>query len=199
LTKPSFNRLHIEQIRDGSVQWPEDKDFSLFFEENTAAELIPIFKDQFDSAKFITLRDRDNKPIGRAVVNGSVKLSTEVTFWVGVGNLLTSRVMWLVWPLIALGIYLAIKMNPALGTQDLRSEFVSGLKNFKAAPFLSIFQTSSSKTPSATSPSEPERSFELGFFFRLGLRQTNREYQAKIVLNSSKKQNQNQEQNNPLE
>jgi len=199
LTKPSFNRLHIEQIRDCSVQWPEDKDFSLFFEENTAAELIPVFKEQFDSAKFITIRDRDNKPVGRAVVNGSVKLSTEVTFWVGLGNLLTSRVMWLVWPLIAFVIYLAIKKEPIWGTQKLRPEFVSKFKNFKAGPILSIFNTSSSKTPSANSLSEPERSFELGFFFRLGLRQTDREYQAKIVLNSSKKQNQNQEQNNPLE
>jgi len=149
-------------MRDGSVQWPEDKDFSLFFEENTAAELIPIFKEQFDSAKFITIRDRDNKPVGRAVVNGSVKLSTVVTFWVGLGNLLTSRVMWLVWPLIAFGIYLAIKMEPIWGTQNLQPEFVSKFKNFKAGPILSIFNTSSSKTPSANSLSEPERSFELG-------------------------------------
>ncbi len=112
--------MHIGQIRDGSVQFPLEKDFSIFFEENTAGELLPIFRDRFDSAEFITIRDRDEKPIGRAVVNGTVELSTSVTFWVGIGDLLTSRVMWLVYPLIALGIYLVFKMKPTWSFQDLR-------------------------------------------------------------------------------
>ena len=187
LTEPNFESVHIQKVLNGTVNWPEHKNFAVFFEENTASELLPIFKNRLNSAEFITLRDRDGKPIGRAIVSGNVELSTSVTFWSGTEKLLTSRVMWLVLPLFAFGIIL-FKMNSTWSFQDMRSGLTDRLERVRAFPFLPVFQRSTSDKISGAVSSEPGNTIELGFFLRLRLPKEDRNFQAKIVLNSHQDQ-----------
>ena len=183
LLQPEFESVPISTVQNGTSVWPGAGDYAIFFEEYNAAELLPLFKSEINQAEFITLRDRDGKPIGRAIVSGEVKISTTVSFWRGVGNLLTSRILWIVLPLFALGLYQLYQIYPDLNLQKLRSWISGALNKSKKLPYL----PSSKSTPSEISVGEstegPGRSFELGFFIRWGFRKPKHNYEVKIALN----------------
>lgn len=195
LAQPEFESIPISTVQNGTFVWPGASDFAIFVEEYNAAELLPLFKGELNQAEFITLRDRDEKPIGRAIVNGEMKLSTTVSFWRGVGNLLTSRIIWIVLPLIALGLYQLYQIYPNLNLQKLRSE-ISGVKN-KSKKF--AFLPSSTSTPTEIRVGEstegPGRSFELGFFIHWDSRKTKHNYEVKFALNHQKDHQDSQGEN----
>ncbi|RLD08764.1 MAG: hypothetical protein DRI65_01335 [Chloroflexota bacterium] len=183
LTQSEFESVPISSVRNGTSVWPEGSDFAIFFEEYNAAELLPLFKRELNLAEFITLRDRDERPIGRAIVNGEVILSTTVSFWRGVGNLLTSRILWIVLPLFALGFYQLYQISPDLNLQKLKPGITAGLIKMRNYPFLVSSKSMPSGIPTGETTEELSRSFEFGFFLRLRSRKTKHNYELKVALN----------------
>lgn len=193
LTTPKFDSFLIDDVLSGAVKWPTGENFSIFIEEPNAEVLVPLIVEQLDQVNLETFRNRDGNPIGRAIVGGTVNLSTSVPFLTGLGNLLLSKVMWLIWPLVGLELYLVYKMYPELRLRYLRAGTIKGKERLKETPFFSKLRKSS--IPDAESyqkiktegvPLEPTNAFELGFFIRFGFAKVNRYFQAKIVLNHQK-------------
>jgi hypothetical protein len=191
LTEPQFVLIEIEDVLNGSAVWPEDQNFSIFYEESSVERLLPIFETEFKPNDFVTFRDRDRNPVGRAIVQGDVDLSTEVPFLAGAGNLLSSRVMGLVIPLLLLELYLLFKMKPGLSLQQVQAGVQNGLRKVQGkirGPKLA--DTSPSKTAPRTSP-RSSNTFEVGFFIRLGKQNV----QTKLVIDHQKDPPENQEEN----
>jgi len=193
LTTPQFETVNSNEVLHGKVQWPLAQNYSIFIEEPQAETLAPIILRELGQAKFKTFTDRDGNPVGRAIVKGSVNLSTSVTFLTGLGNLLISKVMWLIWPLVGLALYLVYKTYPGLRFRTLRAGTIKGTEKLKDRTFFPKLQKSSTRDAESYQilsaeavPPEPANSFELGFFIRLGLRKANRYFQAKIVFNHQK-------------
>ena len=197
LTEPAFESVQADRVLEGSINWPRERNFAVFYDE-FAPELLPqALKDQLSLGSFITFRDQDERPIGRAVVNGQVTLFTAVGLWAGIGKLLTSRVMWLVLPLIILEFYLMYKIDPEWWKfQERRSELAESLTWLKSLPFLPAARDSAAPVQAQAGPPEPGRFIELGVFFRLGLRKGDRTYQAKITLGSKREANQDGDESN---
>lgn len=191
LTEPVFESVQADRVLDGSINWPRERNFAVFYEE-FAPELLPqALKDQLSLGSFVTFRDQDERPIGRAVVNGEVALFTAVSLWAGIGRLLSSRVMWLVLPLIFLEFYTLFKIDPEWWRfQKQRSKVAESLAGLKRLPFLPAVRASAAPEQAQAALDESGRFFELGFYFRLGLRKTDRTYQAKIVLGSRREDRQ---------
>jgi hypothetical protein len=186
LAQPEFESVPISAVQNGASVWPEGSNYAIFFEEYNAAELLPLFKRELNQADFITLRDRDENPIGRAIVNGEVILSTAVSFWRGAGNLLTSRTLWIILPLIALGYYQLYQIYPDLTPQKMGSWISAGLNKSKKSPFLPSSLSTPSGKPPETTLDEPGRSFELGLFLRWRTRKNKHNYEIKIALGHCK-------------
>ena len=201
LTTPKFESFFIDDVLSGAVKWPSVDNFSIFIEEPNAEILVPLILEQLDQVNVEIFRNRDGNPIGRAIVGGTVNLSTSVPFLTGLGNLLLSKVMWIIWPLVGLELYLVYKMYPELRLRNLRAGTIKGKEKLKDIHFLPKLHTSSipdaepyQKIQTGSVPQEPTNTFELGFFIRLGFAKVNRYFQAKIVLSHQKNKSPSQEE-----
>ncbi len=186
LTKPVFESVRADRVLDGSIKWPRERNFAVFYEETAPVLLSQALKDQLNLGSFITFRDQDERAIGRAVVNGKVTLFTAVSLWTGIGRLLTSRVMWLVLPLILLELYLLYKINPQWWKfQEQRAWLAESISGLRIQPSRLAVKAAAEK-PARAAPGEPGRFIEFGIFLRLSLRKIDRYFQAKIVLGSGR-------------
>ena len=181
LTEPGFTRIPIEDLRAGIATWPTVENYAIFFEETSAPEILSKLKGKFEDAEFVTLLNRYDNPIGRAVVQGSMDLDTSVSLWEGVGNLLVSRVMWLVLPLFALYLYIQYRTNSLSSLPEIWTR----TKDYLGVSILPALRKDLREKPEKVDHGQG-RSFEFGVFLRLGPQGNKREYQAKIVLGSGK-------------
>lgn len=175
LTDLEFGSALYTDVLHGAAPWAGSSQYAIFYEETLVGDLLPYFKDQLDSADYITFRDQDERPIGRAVVMGDVQLSTAASFWVGLGRTLTSRVMWLAVPLLSLGIFLLFKANPGWSLGSLGPALLGSWKGTRLAAAIPA-------QPEDFDAGELDRTIQVGFFIRL----SKRLYQAKIVLGAQR-------------
>ena len=186
LAQPEFESIALSAVQNGTAAWPGGSDFAIFIEEYNTADLLPFFKDELESAEFITLRDRDKRPIGRIIVNGEVKLSTTVSFWAGLGNLLTSRTLWIILPLTAVGLYQLYQTSPDSSLQKLKSSYSAGMNKIRDFPVFRSFKRTKPGRQAGETTGKPVRSIELGFFMGWGSRKNKHEYELKISLGHRK-------------
>lgn len=182
LAEPEFESVPFAAVQNGSAAWPDKGNFAIFFEEYNAAELLPVFKREISQADFISLRDRDDHPIGRIIVKGDVDLTTSVPLWSGVGRLLTSRILWIVLPLIGLGIYHYYQIEPGRNVQEWRAGVSAYLNKVRKLPSLSPSKSTSSGKAAEGALQEPGRSIELGFFMRWRTARNKHQCEVKIGL-----------------
>jgi 4-amino-4-deoxy-L-arabinose transferase-like glycosyltransferase len=201
LTSPHFKSVSLDDVLNNNVSWPSGKDFSIFIEEAHAEALVPLILKEFDQANLETIRNRDGNPIGRAIVQGSVILDTTVPLFAGLGSLFTSRVLWVILPLVLLELFLLYKMYPEMRFRNFQAGVISWKEKLTDMPFIPSLGKSSLQDSGAQQISEPEgepaepgNAFEIGFFIRLGLAKVTRNYQAKIVLSHQKNKSPKQEE-----
>lgn len=189
LTKPAFDSVYIEDVLNGAVDWPTDENLSIFVEESQADVLVPLLQEQVDRVELRTFTNRNGTPIGRALVRGTVNFTSAPTLQSGLGDLFTSRVMWIIWPLVGFELYLLYRMFPRLHLQNLRRK-PTGKK--EGAPDISaVIETQKPSPQVAVSKSKqeisPERStFELGILLRFRMKKIHRNIEAKFVVNTQK-------------
>jgi hypothetical protein len=140
----------------------------------------------FGAGSITTIQDRDQNAIGRAVVQGNVDLSTEVPLSTGLLNLFTSRIMWLIIPLIALEVYLIYKIRSDLNLTVLSEGYRSVRDFLGQVPVKLKLERISPHTQDQDITASQPNSFEFGFFIRLGVKNVIRNFQAKIELHSQK-------------
>jgi 4-amino-4-deoxy-L-arabinose transferase-like glycosyltransferase len=186
LTNPQMSSVSLTDVTSNNVEWPQNKDFAIFIEEFQAELLLPKFAETFGSGSITTILDRDRRAIGRVVVQGNVDLATEVSLFTGLKNLFTSRIMWLILPLVALELFLIYRMRSELNLQPLKEGYRSVRDFVGQVPLkIDLGKTPTQSQPKELSTSTP-RSIEFGLFLKLGLRNVARDFQAKIVLKSDK-------------
>ncbi len=195
LTQSEFESVNYNSVLNGSVAWPESGDYAIFIEEYHAAYLLPLFQRELTSSEFITLRDSDERPIGRIIVNGQVQLSDTVPFWKGVGNLVTSRTMWIVLPLAAVGFYHLSQTSPDLNLKKLRSGYSAGMNRIRAIPFIRSSKPIPSDLQEGEPPDRAGRKFEIGFFMQWSFRESRHNYELKFSLGHRKDQGHSQPDN----
>lgn len=186
LAQPEFESVALAAVQNGLASWPGGSDFAIFIEEYHTAELLPVFKQQLDSADFITLRDRDDRPVGRVIVNGEMRLTTDVPFWRGLGNLLTSRSVWILLPLAAVGLYQLYQSPPDLSQNKMARAYSDNFNKIKELPFFQSIKGVYSGRQEAEIPGAPSRVIEIGLFFRWGARKTKHNYELKLSLGHRK-------------
>jgi 4-amino-4-deoxy-L-arabinose transferase-like glycosyltransferase len=186
LAQPEFESIALSEVQNGTAVWPGGSDFAIFIEEYHTADLLPLFRRELYSGEFITLRDRDERPIGRIIVNGNVNLSTKETFWGGIGNLLTSRILWIILPLIAVGLYQLYQIYPDLELGKLKSGFSASMDKIGQIPILPLIRRTSSEKQEGEATEKSGRSFEIGFFLHWGFRKTQHDCELKISLGHRK-------------
>lgn len=188
LTKPDFDSVYITDILEGRVSWPRDENLAIFFEESRAEDLIPLIQGQINGIELRTFTNRSGTPIGRALVRGTVHFSSSVPLTSGLGNLFTSRVMWIIWPLVGLELYLLYRMFPQLRLQNIRFKPTKRKKRPVDVSIRSESQTSPTTISSTDSEMKPEQTgvFEFGILLRLGFKKAKRSIEAKFVINTQK-------------
>ena len=186
LAQPEFESIALSAVQNGTAAWPGGSDFAIFFEEHNTADLLPLFRDELDSVEFITLRDRDERPIGRIIVNGDVKLSTTVSFWAGLGNLLTSRTLWIIFPLAAVGLYQLYQTSPDSNLQKLKSSYSAGMNKIRDFPIFRSHKREKLVQQAGETIGKPARSVEFGFFFSWGSGKNKHNYELKLSLGHRK-------------
>jgi hypothetical protein len=192
LTTPQFDTVNSNEVLHGKVQWPLAQNYSIFIEEPQAETLAPIILRELGQAKYIKFTNRDGNPIGRAIVKGSVTLSSSVPFLTGLASLLKSKVMWLILPLAGLELYLLFNIYPKLGLSNLRKGSIEVKTWSSGIPLVPLPRKSSNQNletyqkTQTEIPPEESNSFEFGFFFNLALQKVNHYFQAKVIFNHQK-------------
>jgi hypothetical protein len=178
--------VSLSSVTSNRVEWPDNKDFAIFIEEHEAVVLLPILIETFGSESITTILDRGQNAIGRVVIQGDVDITTAVPLSTGLLNLFTSRIMWLILPLLALEIFLIYRIRSEINLSALGSGYRSVRDILKQAPVkLKLGRARPQAPVKETSPSKT-RSIEFGLFLRLGFKNVVRNFQAKIVLGHQK-------------
>lgn len=191
-TAPQFDSVFFDDVLKGNVNWPSDKNLSIFIEEPQSEIIVPIILEQLDQVKLETFTNRYGNPIGKAIVRGTVHFSSSVPFLTGLQTLLKSKVMWLIWPLVGLELYLIYRMLPELRLWNLQAGSIKGKERSKDFPFVPGQRKSSIENSVIYEKSQTEifpdqsNTIEFGIFFRLGIEKINRLFQVKIVINHQK-------------
>jgi hypothetical protein len=189
LTKPDFHSVYITDVLQGRVSWPADENLAIFLEESQADVLVPLIQTQVDGLEMRTFRNRGGTPIGRALIRGTVHFSTSVPLASGLGNLFTSRVMWVIWPLVGLELYLLYRMFPQLRLRYMLAKPIRRKERPVGISIVSESQTSSeSAAPLRETETPPQQTglFEFGISMRFGFRKARRSIEAKVVINTQK-------------
>lgn len=188
LTSATFESRFIDDVLRGAVSWPEGKDMSIFVEEPLADTLVPAVNKQFPGVEWIVFRNRAGKPIGRAAIKGSVHFESNVALGTGLSALFTSRVMWIVGPLMALGLYCLLPYFPPLKPGQGKQRFSGKVE--RSSGEMSSGQI---KDTSLIQKNVPEKNvtyqtslLELGIFFRFKTEKTQRYLEAKFSINKKK-------------
>ncbi len=198
-TAPQFDSVYFDDVLKGNINWPSDKNLSIFIEQPRAEIIVPVILEQLDQVKLETFTNRDGNPIGKAIVRGTVHFSSSVPFLTGLQTLLKSKVMWLIWPLVGLELYLLYRMLPEMRRWNLLAGSTKGKERSKDYPFVPRQGKSSIENSVIYEKSQTEifpdqfNTIEFGIFFRLGIEKINRLFQVKIVINHQKEASPSQE------
>jgi hypothetical protein len=116
-TRPFFT-LNEADVLAGHVALPSTRDLVVFFEVNQLNVVAAALARQMPSAVLLTFVNRNQVPVGGAMFTGRFVPPTFTPILAGLGDLLTSPVMWLVWPLSLLGVALVL-LRPRLTLHDV--------------------------------------------------------------------------------
>ena len=117
-TRP-FVTLNEADVLAGRAALPSTHDLVVFFEVNQFNVVAAALARQMPSAVLLTFVNRDQVPVGGAMFTGRFVPPSFTPFLSGLSELLTSPVMWLVWPLLLLGGALVL-LRPRLTFDDVR-------------------------------------------------------------------------------
>jgi 4-amino-4-deoxy-L-arabinose transferase-like glycosyltransferase len=195
LAQSEFESIDIESVLDGSAVWPRSNDFAIFIEEYHTAQLLPLLKQELNSADFISIKNREEKPIGSVIIQGKVEIAKTSTFWSGLGNLLTSRTLWVVLPLTAVGLYNHYQSSPNLDLEKLKSGYSTGINRIVRSPIFRSSKREDSGIPEGEPKDDIGRKFEIGFILSWGFRKTQHDYELKFSLGHRKEPQKSQPDN----